>query len=705
MQIRVLVALATLGLQVSPALAQGWIEPPITTERRPPSRVVRLATTVRVTLDGRVARYEVEDRFRNDGGGLAEGTYLYPLPTDAAFNDFSLFQGDLELKGEVMNAEQARSIYEAIVRSQRDPALLTLAGHGLIRAQVFPIAAGETRRVILRYTQVLGRDGNLWRIRHALGARAGGQVDVTITAPAAARLGVPSSPTHPITWRIERGQLIVRAQAEPRGDLEVLLPARGGLMGTTLLTHAPGGPERFFMLVLSPPADGQEAALPKDLTLVADVSGSMSGTKLEQTKAALAEALGRLRPADRFRLITFSSGVTEFAPGYLAATREAVTRAQVFVDELSAHGGTNIEGALERALSGQCDPERLGVVVFLTDGLPSVGEQSPERLAASAAARRAERRVFAVGVGHDVNTWLLDRLSTEGRGKVEYVAPEGDVRESVSRLLARLEAPVLTDLRVVSAPVQLLERAPAALPDLFAGEELILTGRYQGTGHGAVVIEGRRGSRRERFSTIAEFPEHQRDNGFIAPLWAARRIGELTRQARLEGNNPGLVAQIRELGLRYGVITEYTSYLVLEPGQTVATAPAAPAAQTGNEAFRRAERSAQLAESKSLAAADAVAERGGRSSERRVGGRIFVQRGDVWTDAAHADSVQLVRVAAYSPAWFSLVRALPELAPWLEAGPEVLVAGRRISLRIGAEGLTAWANGELERTVREFRGR
>ena len=716
MRTTLLAASAALTLFTSTATAQGWIERdgPVVMPAVP-SAIIRVGTNVRISLDGRIARFEIEELFRNTGGRIAEGSYLYPLPGEAVFTDFSLFLGDQELKGEVMNAEQARGIYEEIVRRQRDPALLTLAGHGLVRAQVFPIQPGETRKVILRYTQVLPRDGDAYRIRYALGARGDGPVTVAATARGAARFGVPYSPTHELRWRVEGDRLTMRVDTQPRGDLEILLPLQQGLVGAQVLTHAPGGDDRFFMLVLSPPPVASDEVLARDLTLVVDVSGSMAGTKLEQAKAALHQALGSLRRQDRFRLLAFSSRVTQFRDGFSAVTREAVTDAQAFVEQLGATGGTNIAEALETALPRHVADGRMGILLFLTDGLPSVGEQSPEKLAADAAARRGATRIFSIGIGHDVNTYLLDRLAVEGRGRSEYVAPEADVETAVGAVLGRINAPALTDLRVVSSPVQFLETAPADLPDLYFGEELVLVGRYRGTGTGAVVVEGQRHGKRERFSARATFPEHDPDNDFIPPLWAARRVGELTRQIRLEGQSPILVTRIRELGLRYGILTEYTSYLVQEPGQTVANRAVedriAPAAQSGAAAFRRAERSAELSAAKSIGGVESAARQDapegkdpGRLESRRAGGRLFVRRAGIWTDAGYLDTLQVVTVAAFSPAYFDLARAIPELAGCLSVGDEVLVSGKRVGIRVGATGLSAWKTGELERLTQAFRG-
>lgn len=738
-----LVAATSAAAFASPAAAQGWIEErPVSVSPRPTpigGPVIRVQSAVRITMDGRIARIEVEEHFRNAGTAIAEGTYFYPLPGEAVFTGYSLWMGDQELQGEMRNAEQARSIYEEIVRRQRDPALLTYAGHGLIRAQIFPIQPGETRKVVLRYTQVLGREGDALRLRYAIGPRAGERgrggdgrpqdlFSMQVIAPGADAFGTPYSPTHDVTSRRTGGQLVVTVPANASGDLDLLIPLRRGLVGTSILTHASAGEDGYYMLLLAPPESSTDGMIPRDLTLVVDISGSMSGTKLEQAKAALAQALGALGVQDRFRVVAFSSGVTEFRSGLTTATRANLASAREFVNGLGAGGGTNIEGALDVALGEARDPERISLVVFLTDGLPSVGQTQPDKIAAAAGGRVGNTRIFTVGVGTDVNTYLLDMLAREGRGSATYVAPNADVEVAVGTLLGRIRHPALTNLRIVSAPVSLAQMQPAHLPDLFYGEELVVFGRYHGTGTGAVVIEGERNGRRERFTARAQFSGRQPDNGFVAPLWASRKIGELTRTARLEGASPALVEEIRQLGLRYGLLTEYTSFLVLEPGASVsneemmrrldqAAVGGASAArqQSGKDAFARAEASAKEQEVKTLASANRAADERlastppapGEAAQatRRVAGRVFLDRNGVWTDMTFRAGSPVISVAPFSPAYFELVRALPELAPWLGVGEQVLVAGNGVSIRIDPKGITRWQGEKLATTVREFRGR
>ncbi|MBK8002904.1 MAG: VWA domain-containing protein [Gemmatimonadetes bacterium] len=723
---RYILGALALALTATPAAAQGWIE----VERRPTQppiqgSISRVGSDVRVTVDGRIARVEVEERFRNDGGRVAEGSYLYPLPGEAVFQNFSLWMGEQEMKGEMLTAEQARGIYEEIVRRQRDPALLTLAGHGLVRAQVFPIQPGETRKVVLRYTQLLERSGDAVRVRYALGQRGGTAGSWRLTTAAEAGFGTPYSPTHAVTADRAGGRLQVSLDPARGGDVELFLPLRRGLVGTTALAHAPGGEAGYVMLLLAPAAEVTGAAVPRDVSFVVDVSGSMSGSKLAQAQAALRQALETLGPADRFQLIAFSSGVRRFREGFTPATAANRQAAREFVDALSADGGTNISGALEAALAATVAEDRLPLVIFLTDGIPSVGEQQPERIAAMAAARGGRSRVFTFGIGHDVNTYLLDRLAKEGRGTSDYVAPDATVEDAVGRLMGKLRHPALVNLRLVSSPVRFRDLTPGRLPDLFFGEELVLFGRYEGSGSGAVIFEGERNGRRERFVAEASFPTQENDNDFIPRLWASRRVGDLTRQIRLEGASESLIREVRELGLRYGILTEYTSYLVQEPQlaanrlEDAATGPGRrrldaqpmsappPSAQVGRAAVEQAQASGQMAKATNLAEADALAERrlAGESAEvRRAGGRLFRRQGDVWTDVAHADSLRVVTVAPFSAAYFAVTRALPELREALAIADQALVAGRRASLAVGPTGRTTLAEAELRAFVRDFRG-
>jgi Ca-activated chloride channel homolog len=727
---RVLGAVALIGALASSLAAQGWIDP-VRPVPQANGRIERLRSAVQVSISGRVARVTVEEWFRNNGPVLDEGTYHFPLPGEAVFSSYSLWQGDQELRGEAMDATQARSIYEAIVRQKRDPALIELAGQGLIRARVFPIAPGETRKITLKYTQLLDRAGDAWRFRY-LGDRnrQSAPRSFRLEVDSAARLGDPYSPTHQIqvTRRDNRLEVALGDNAASGGgDFELLLPLERGLVGLSLIPHHPAGEDGYFMLLLAPGAAADAAALRRDLVAVIDVSGSMSGEKIQQAKAALIQLLGSLREGDRFRLVAFSGGVRRYASGWTGVSADSRRDAESWIRSLEAEGGTNIAGALTEAFAQSPAEQSLGVVVFLTDGQASSGETDPERIAESAEQNRGTFRVFAFGVGDDVNTYLLDRLTERARGTTEYIRPGENIERAVGALAAKVASPVLTDVTITaSSGMELYDMQPGSLPDLFAGDEMVVLGRYrgQGTGDWSLTVRGRRNGRQEEFSTTFGDRENA-DARYIEQLWAARKAGALSREIRLRGQTPELMNALKQLALRYGILTEYTSYLVQEPTvalrreaeNRVIQAPApTPADQVGAGAVGRAARERSMVDAATVVGLQAVTvtatsefdelrrAHAGINPTQRIGGRLFIMRDSTWTDLGHSDSLRVVSIAPYSDAYFALLKALPDLREAAALEPAVLVAGRRVSVKIVEGGKTRWNPGELERLVKEFRG-
>ena len=733
---RALLIAALLAASAAPAAAQGWIE-----------GVQKVRTAVNVQVSGRIARVEVEEWFRNQGSALGEADYLYPLPSGAVFNNFSLFQGDKELRGETMNADQARAIYEEIVRSKKDPALIELAGHGLLRSRVFPIAQGETRKITLRYTQVLPRAGDALQFKYAAGLRHAmpgrplpsprnpeiampverdrAELSFTMVIDDGNAFGNPFSPTHELRVQRSGRRITVRPDEELSGDLEVFLPMTRGLLGMTLVAHRPSSESGFFMLTLSPGHAVTEATVARDITAVVDVSGSMSGEKMLQARNALHALLETLNPNDRFRLIAFSDQVRSYRREWTLATPGAREAARNWIDRLQAEGGTNIAGALREAFDAVSPESRVPFVIFITDGLPSIGEQNPERIAQRVEQDRGRARIFAFGVGYDVNTYLLDRLSAAARGSTQYVQPSEDVERAIGRLAQKIQRPVLTDLRIVRAPARLDEVYPVQLPDLFAGEELAILGRYDGRTHirAPITITGRRGGRTETFTMVAELPAHELNNDFMPKLWAARKVGVLSQRLKLEGSNRELLDELRETALRYGIVSEYTSYLVLEEdalplrdrvvagrAQSGSLVPpaAAPAPMSGQAAVMKAEsmrRAREASSTADLAHAEAAMNQasGASTSVRVVGGRRFEERNGVWTDLAWQPPTETVDVEPFSSAYFAVLRALPELEPVWKAFPSSVMKGKRVSIGVKAGGLKQLTEQQVRDLAARFR--
>ncbi|MHB1861331.1 MAG: VIT domain-containing protein [Gemmatimonadaceae bacterium] len=687
---------------------------PAVTIACPASAIARMRSDTRVRLDGRVAHYEISEEFLNRGGRLGEADYVFPLPQGAAFRDLKLLINGQMVAGETMDANQARGVYEEIVRRLRDPALVEWMGSGLLRARIFPIAPGELKRVVVSYDAVVAREGDALRVDGTTGTTA-----TTATATRAftliyARdgdLGAAYSPTNALDATDSAGFRVVRVRGDA-GNVTILVPLRlGNRAAISVLTHATRGDDGFAMITISPPATRAPPS-PRDVTFVLDVSGSMSGQKIEQARAAGKALLATLRPQDRFRMIDFSSDVHDFRDGFIYATRENVRAATAYLSDLQAGGGTNIAGALDDALGDGAaarDDGRLPLVLFITDGMPTIGERDPNAIAARASRERGDARVFTFGLGADVNASLLEQLALEGHGTAQFVRPDEDIERAVGIVAERLVDPVATDLRVrvegSEGNVQLRDVVPALPADLFAGQDLVVMARYTGSGAGRVVVEGRSRGHAVRWTADAKFAGASRDNGFIPRLWAAQRIGYLSAEKRKNGDSPELDDEIRTLGERYGIPTEFTSYLVQEPryavnvvggvrrampatvqlNGVVATGVAGGVATNAPVAqFEAARLAASERQMKTMAALDSLtaARWADAAPQRTVNGHTFLLRDGRWVDGRLTDSTRVVQVQAYSKSYFTLLNRIPELRAMAALGDRVVMVGRAVAIEI-----------------------
>jgi Ca-activated chloride channel family protein len=748
-------AVLLFGVPLQAVHPQGWIIPRpcgmgiMPMDERVPRPIMdcrpnisRTRSDVHVELVDRVLKYEVEERFVNRGATVGEADYLFPLPANAAFQDLKLsINGEL-VSGETMNAGEARRIYEQIVRSQRDPALVEWMGHGLLRARIFPLNPGEEKRVVVRFQSVAPREGDALRIDYFRGAAQGtptthdgGTSAFTLSFRPTPELGTPFSPTHSldVSDRDGRREATVRGDAR---DVTLLVPVRRSAGASiSMLPYAPGNEDAFALVTVTPPLAARNETTPRDITLVLDVSGSMQGRKMEQARVAGRQLLGTLRPDDRFRIIDFSSDVRSFRDDFVAATSNNVRDANRYLDALEAVGGTNIEGALREAMRPSPSDGRLPLVLFVTDGEPTIGERNADQLAALGSDRGARgiahRRIFTFGLGSDVNVSLLEQLALEGRGTAQFVRPEESVERMVGIVANRLVDPVMTDVRVrVEGDVKLAKVLPAQPTDIFADRDLVLLARYSGSGHGRIIVEGTRRGAPVQFTSNVDFPDRDRQNAFVARLWAAQRVGFLSAEKRRNGGGGEVDDEIRMLGERYGIPTEFTSYLVTEPrfaafnrqgvaGGTAspANAPALAAADARSLRFESAKAAsaqrsvntvAALDSMRAMAPAPAPRNGGGpvgeiaAASTRVVNGHTFVLRDGVWSDARYTTSMSTTKIKPFSKAYFDIVAQLPELRSALALGDRVVVVGRDRAISFGDDGVSELSAAALAALVKAW---
>ena len=687
-----------------------------------------------VTIHDQLAVTEVDQTFFNPNGQRLEGDYLFPVPKGAKIDAFSMDIDGRMTEAELLDADKARKIYEDIVRRMKDPALLEYAGQDLFRVRIFPIEPNAPKRVKLKYSQLLRQDGGLVEYVYPLNtekfsARPIRSLSMKVTLETKQPLKSIYSPSHTVEIARDgdrRASVGFEARdtrpdtdfrlfhaVEPRDDL-----------GLGLLLHRDGD-EGTFALLAAPPAQGAgDTIAAKDVVFVIDTSGSMAdGDKLGQARKALEFCLRNLNPGDRFDLVRFATEAEPLFDGLTAADDASRDRALGFVRGLKPIGGTAIEDALTRALKVAAggDRARPCFVVFLTDGLPTVGTTDGKQLLDMATKAIGDRtiRVFCLGVGTDVNTHLLDGIAERTRAASQYVLPGEDLEVKLSSFYAKIANPVLAGLELaVDGPVRLLKVHPAPLPDLFKGEQLVVFGRYTGQGEATITLSGTVNGARRSFALKASFPEKGPGHDFLPRLWAVRRVGFLLDQIRLHGESKELRDEAAALARAHGIVTPYTAWLILEDegrrnvaardrtlqefaadgraadeagrmfkaAREQASGAGAVGSAQAYDALRRAENASAPATANAHAARGQAGAGGGRAAEaaverqqaRSIRGRTFYLNGDRWTDALAQDRPAAARtkVPFNSDAYFALLDRHPDTAAWL-------AVGRNIDLLLG----------------------
>jgi Ca-activated chloride channel homolog len=536
-----------------------------------------------VNVDARVrdqvAEVQVSQTFHNPGSFQLETEYLFPLPEDGAVQNFVLLVDGRELPGRIMPKDEARRIYEEIVRTKRDPALLEYMGRGLFKTSIFPIPPGADRKVTMRYTKVLPRDRDVVEFNYPFGTQkftAKPIQRLELTARIDGRDPIKSlySPSHDAEIRrsgdYQATVRLVQHDVIPTTDFRLVYTLSSGPLGATVLSYRPSESEDGYFLLLASPQVRRpdERPRPKTVVFVLDRSGSMSGKKIEQARNALKFVLDNLRDDDLFNIVAYDDRIETYKPELQRYSRDSRADAVRYVENIQPGGSTNINDALKTALGMlNKDDTRPEYVLFLTDGLPTAGETREGAIADNARkANDVHARLFAFGVGHDVNARLLDRLSGGNGGASEYVRPDEDIEAHVARFYAKLTSPVLTGIAVEFASTDLNRTYPRDVPDLFEGGQLVWVGRYRQSGRTEVVLRGKVGGERQEFRFPAELAGAGRGTSydFVERLWAVRRVGFLIDQIDLHGQNRELTDELVSLSTKYGILTPYTSFLADE---------------------------------------------------------------------------------------------------------------------------------------------
>jgi Ca-activated chloride channel homolog len=541
---------------------------------------------VQARIIDQVAQVQLSQTFVNTGSQPMEVAFVFPLPYDGAIDRMTLMIDGKEYPAKLLNAADARRMYEAIVRKNRDPALLEWVGAGLFRTNVFPVPAGASRTVSLRYSQLCRKQEGLTDFLFPLStakytSHAIEKITVRATIECQEDIKNIYSPSHAIEIKRpdERHAVVTYASKNevPSADFRLFYDVGRGKVSTRVISYRPdAGQDGYFLLLASPEIkSADQKRPPKTVIFVIDRSGSMGGRKIEQVRAALKSVLNNLREGDLFNIVAYDDRVDAFRPELQRFNEETRKQALGYVEGLYAGGSTDIDAAMRTALAQVQDPTRPTYVIFLTDGLPTAGEMNEMKIIENAKQlNKLHARVFTFGVGYDVNSRLLDKLVRENYGQSEYVRPNEDIEERVGKLYSRIESPVMTgvQLKFVFDETKTEEGPPVnrVYPkdsfDLFAGEQLVVVGRYKKSGTVKVTVQGKVGELPQGLDFAATLVEKSNDDGlaFIEKLWAVRRVGEILDQLDLKGKNDELVKELVDLATRHGILTPYTSFMADE---------------------------------------------------------------------------------------------------------------------------------------------
>ncbi|MGB9157581.1 MAG: VIT domain-containing protein [Chthoniobacterales bacterium] len=681
---------------------------------------------VDVKIDGQVAVTSIDQEFYNPNDQRLEGIYMFPVPKGAHIDKFSMEIGGKMVDAELLRADKARQIYEDIVRKMRDPALLEYAGRDLFKARIFPIEPRSRKPIKISYTELLRSDAGTVTYSYALStekfsARPIKSLSLKVEVRTEQPLASIYSPSHKVEIRRDGPNRAVigyeSKDEKPDTDFQLVYSSEKRDIGLSLITHKSGGEDGYFLLLAAPTVAKETKPAPKDVVFVVDTSGSMAGAKLQQAKKALQFCVENLNTDDRFEIVRFSTEAESLFGKLSEADSEHRKRASNFIGDLKPIGGTAIADALETAFKARTEKsERPFVIIFLTDGLPTVGTRNPDEIVADVK-KAGDARIFSFGIGSDVNTQLLDQIAEGTRAFSQYVLENEDLEVKVSNFYTRIREPVLTNARLeFGGGVRTSKLYPAQLPDLFKGDQLVLTGRYSGSGEVEARLTGMANGREQTFTYKVKFDDSSND--YVARLWATRRVGFLLDEIRIHGETTELRDEATDLARRYGIVTPYTAYLIVEDEDRrrvptadrsmqsmSADAPAraevskawdgfkekkdgadAVANARSQNAFKFAEQSgasinygaAESLRGFTLNAPSAPAESDRLTQYTRqskfVNGRAFFQNGKQWIDANAQNATKRQHLQFNSEAYFDLLKQHPEAAPWMALGQNVLLA-------------------------------
>ena len=664
---------------------------------------VLLEHNVDIAITDLIATVEINEIFWNDSDFTQKVIYLFPIPEKAIISDFKMKIGDTYYTGEVMEADQAREEFQELVRQNKNPALLEYMNDDYYRIEIPSFNPHEERAVSLTYTQELVNDNGLVKLVYPLKIESllkTGIRTINISGEIisnTAQIYFVDSDTNEIEKTLSDDQhhatfSFNRENFDPLNDFILKYGLGESEVEAYLSSDSPDLGYNTFLLEIHPNVDYEDYQ-PKDVIFVLDKSGSMIGVKYDQAQRAAQFILSRLYEEDRFNLILFNNVVETFRHYYNLFNTDKKQNAVDWIFDSQAGGNTNIYGSLDAALRIFKNAQSLQnpILVFLTDGVPTTGITDPIAIVQHINNFSADikgLRIFAFGVGYDVNTYILDLLTANNNGQTYYVTEDESIETEIARLFSNISKPVLSDVHVefFGDGVEILDYLPNRGLTVYQDEPLKIYGRYKGEGKLNMKLSGMLGDK--AFEQVYQFDVTDEINPSISLLWASRQINDLVNRIRLYGETPEMKNEVIALSKQFSIPTAYTSYLVSDEAEdekatglvlfTLPSSSAAPAPsqQTGKSNVVQSKQMNMMSQASQAEEAEALMMDALEGSVYRlIKGKRFIwnEQKQAWIDDDFKEE-NLITIEKYSDDYFDLIGANKELIDYLQLDGSVYLA-------------------------------
>ena len=664
-----------------------------------------------IVVNNQLAKTKIDQVFTNPNDFEVDGAYIFPIPENVTSSNFALSIDGNRVTGKLFSHEESRRIYRSSARLSGNTAILEHIGMRAFVADVPGIPANGKRHIQFEYSQIVHVDSDLAKYTYPLSlakSAAGPIADLAVEMEIESdpELRTIYSPSHEVAIKRKDDHHVCISYKgvgiDPDDDFQCYYSVSDENFGITLLTHrADEKEDGYFMLNISPKYEVKKTdIIEKDFIFVLDHSGSMAGQKVKQAKEALRYCVQNLNDGDRFNLILFNTDITSLADRLnrreeqsggerahhsaalshqLIDVKNAREKAFAFIEGIEGRGGTNINDALCKALAEKPDPNRPRVIVFLTDGRPTVGVRKEAQILENVAqANGNQSRIFVFGAGYDVNVRLLDKMAADNGGTRNYVEPHEDIEAAVSSLFRKMNEPVLVNVELNFGQIITKELSPRNLPDLFRDEQFTLLGRYESHGDTVLKLHGNVGSAQQEFSKNVHFSELETDHDFLPILWAQRRIAELVDEAALNGTSRELDEEIERLSIEYDVITPYTSFEQEDDGSfRTKYVSDIDKVYDPSRTIDRVVGGIKDIEGRKVARA-----RRQDDDTRHYGRKTFRRYGEIWVDTKYDGQSDRKKIKFGSGDYFNLMDLSYELAKCLKLPPPMIICHNGVNYEI-----------------------